>query len=234
MAFIGLRYPYIAKYNRSTKSYSDGYKYSKAVSVNVTPNYAEASLYADDTQEEYAKSFTNATVQLGTAGTPIQAASTVFGHTVDTANHNRVIYKATDEANEVGVGFVAVEQVSGETKYVASVITCAKFTESQQSLTTKGEQLQFSTPTIEGRAITDEDGRWKITEVYDTAEAAEDCVRSILNIPDEYTYTPVTPVGTENPSEEGWYERSGSAGSYVYTLSEDTEVDSEKTYYVRS
>ena len=47
----------------------------------------------------------------------------------------------------------------------------------------------------------------------------------------EPTYEPVTPVGTENPHEEGWYERSGEEGSYVYTLTEDTTVDAEKTYY---
>lgn len=49
-----------------------------------------------------------------------------------------------------------------------------------------------------------------------------------------YTYTPVTPVGTENPSEEGWYERTGTEGSYVYTITTDTTVDTEKTYYERS
>jgi hypothetical protein len=45
------------------------------------------------------------------------------------------------------------------------------------------------------------------------------------------SYNAVTPVGTENPSEEGWYERSGTEGSYVYTLTTDTTVDDEKTYY---
>ena len=45
-----------------------------------------------------------------------------------------------------------------------------------------------------------------------------------------YTYAEVTPVGTENPSEEGWYERSGD----VYTLTEDTQVDGSKTYYRRT
>ena len=40
-------------------------------------------------------------------------------------------------------------------------------------------------------------------------------------------YEAVTPVGTENPSEEGWYELVN--GEYV--LSEDTAVDSGKTYY---
>lgn len=44
------------------------------------------------------------------------------------------------------------------------------------------------------------------------------------------TYSEVTPVGTENPSEEGWFEEDPlNPGSYI--LSEDTEVDSEKTYY---
>lgn len=50
----------------------------------------------------------------------------------------------------------------------------------------------------------------------------------------ETTYSAATPVGTENPSEEGWYERSGSAEPYTYTLSADTTVDSQKTYYVKS
>ena len=40
-------------------------------------------------------------------------------------------------------------------------------------------------------------------------------------------YIEVEPIGTENPSEEAWYEYNGSN----YILSEDTTVDSEKTYY---
>ena len=45
-----------------------------------------------------------------------------------------------------------------------------------------------------------------------------------------YTYTEVTPVGTENPSEEGWYVLQGD----VYKLTKDIEVDSNKTYYERT
>ena len=40
-------------------------------------------------------------------------------------------------------------------------------------------------------------------------------------------YNAVTPLGTENPSEEGWYEQSGT--DYVPTT--DTTVDGSKTYY---
>lgn len=45
-----------------------------------------------------------------------------------------------------------------------------------------------------------------------------------------YTYTAVTPVGTENPSEKGWYVLYGD----VYSPTVDTVVDENKTYYERS
>jgi len=49
-----------------------------------------------------------------------------------------------------------------------------------------------------------------------------------VSIDDEYT--PVdNPTG--NPSEQKWYERSGTAPNYVYTLTTDTSVQSGKTYY---
>lgn len=41
-------------------------------------------------------------------------------------------------------------------------------------------------------------------------------------------YSEAEPEGTEDPSEEGWYEVKNG----VYVLTQDTEVDSEKTYYV--
>lgn len=49
---------------------------------------------------------------------------------------------------------------------------------------------------------------------------------------DNSTFAAVTPVGSENPTTEGWYELDSTSGKY--TLSEDTEVDSEKTYYAKT
>ena len=48
--------------------------------------------------------------------------------------------------------------------------------------------------------------------------------------PTSYTYTAVSPVGTENPVEEGWYVLYGDN----YRLTTDTEVDSNVTYYERT
>ena len=46
-----------------------------------------------------------------------------------------------------------------------------------------------------------------------------------------YTYDEVTPVGTENPQEEGWYVSDGAGG---YTATTDTEVQSGTTYYEKN
>lgn len=48
------------------------------------------------------------------------------------------------------------------------------------------------------------------------------------------SYNSVTPQTGDNPTEKGWYERSGSAGAYVYTLTTDTTVGEGKTYYAKS
>ena len=48
------------------------------------------------------------------------------------------------------------------------------------------------------------------------------------------SYSSASPSGSENPSSEGWYERSGSEGSYVYTLTTDDSVQSSKTYYIKN
>lgn len=45
----------------------------------------------------------------------------------------------------------------------------------------------------------------------------------------DVSYSTVTPEGTESPKEQGWYEKNGD----VYTLTSDTTVDSEKTYYTQ-
>lgn len=46
-----------------------------------------------------------------------------------------------------------------------------------------------------------------------------------------YTYDEVTPVGTENPQEEGWYVSDGAGG---YTATTDTTVQVGTTYYEKN
>lgn len=52
----------------------------------------------------------------------------------------------------------------------------------------------------------------------------------VLKVKAEAVYTAVTPVGTENPKEEGWFVKSGD--NYVATT--DTTVQQGTTYYEQS
>lgn len=181
MAYFGLRYPLIAKYNRSTGVYSDGFTCGKAVTFEVTPNYSEGSLYGDDEQAEYEKAFTNANVTLGTTTLPAEAAETVFGHTVD-AQTGEITKKTTDEANYVGVGVVIDEVVDGVKKYYALIVTCAQFSESAESFTTKGDSITFSNPSITGLAIGDKNSAWQIKKAFDDAASALAYIKTVFNM----------------------------------------------------
>ncbi len=181
MAYFGLRYPVIAKYDRSSGTYSDGFVCGKAVSLEVTPNYSEGSLYGDDEQAEYEKAFTNANVTLGTTTLPAEAAETVFGHDVD-AITGEVTKKTTDEANYVGVGVVVDETVNGTKKYFAYIITCAQFSESAESFQTKGDSITFTNPSIAGLAIGDKNSAWQIKQPFDDAASALAYIKTTFNM----------------------------------------------------
>lgn len=181
MAYFGLRYPIIAKYNRSTGVYSDGFTCGKAVSLEVTPNYSEGSLYGDDEQAEYEKAFTNANITLGTTTLPVEAAETVFGHTVDNAT-GEVIKKTTDESNYVGVGVVIDEVVDGVRKYIASILTCVQFSEGSESFATKGDSITFANPSITGLAIGDKNSVWIDRKPFDDAATALNYIKTTFNM----------------------------------------------------
>jgi len=114
MAYIGLRKPIIGKRN-DDGTYEAPFRMGKAISLNITPNYAEGSLYADDALDEYDKEFTDADVTLGTNTLPIEATRDMFGHKVSgEAPKYSVVHNIDDQANHVGMGFISVEKVSGK------------------------------------------------------------------------------------------------------------------------
>lgn len=187
MAFVGLANPYMAKLvNEAAKKYSDCFQCGKAITLNITPNYNEAKLYANDQLSEYAKEFKDGNITLGTDRLPVKALSTCFGHTVSD-DDNEVTYKAGDAANYVGVGFRVTEMIDGVTRYVATVVYKVKFTEAANDYTTKGENLEFKTPSIEGTIAALETGEWKTTKTFDTVIEADEWLKTTLGYIDPTT-----------------------------------------------
>lgn len=101
MAYVGLRKPIIAEIT-GAKVYGEPFAFGKAIGLQVTPNYAEGSLNADDAQVEYDKEFNYAEVTLNTSTIPIEAHEKMFGHKVNEGKTGATFNK-DDQAKYVGM-----------------------------------------------------------------------------------------------------------------------------------
>ena len=172
MANFGLSFPTIAKLNVETGKYSNAFKCGSAINTSVTPNYNEAALFADNVQKDTVSEFKNATVELGVDTVPVEAAELLFGHKI--AEDGTETSNADDSGAYVGYGFITSEMISGKTKYRACLLTKVKFKENAESHQTKGDSIQFSTPTLSGTATVNNKKDWRIKSPYLESEAACD------------------------------------------------------------
>ena len=168
MAYVGLRKIIIAE-RTGAKTYGEPFAFGKAIGMNVTPNYSEGSLNADDVQAEYDKEFNYAELSMNTSTVPLEAHDTMFGHTV---NENAVDFNANDEAKYVGQGWIAPEKVDGKKYYTGNFLYKAKYSEPSEEYTTKGDSIEYKTPSISGRSLAEDDGYCIATERFDTPEKA--------------------------------------------------------------
>lgn len=178
MAYVGLRKPIIGEWI-GNKTYGDPLAFGKAIGLQVTPSYAEGSLNADDEQAEYDKEFNYAETTLNTSTIPIKAHEIMFGHTIDEETKN-VKYNKDDQAKYIGQGWVSVEKVDGKRSFVGNFLYKAKYSEPAEDYSTKGDSIEYKTPSISGRATTDDDGDWKESQSFDTVAEALNWIYSMF------------------------------------------------------
>lgn len=189
MAYIGLVKPTIARLDESgdKPKYADGFTCGKAISMDISPQYAEGSLFADDGTAEYDKEFKYADISLNTSTLPLQAHEVMFGHEVVKTDGEPpvIIDKTTDSPNYVGYGIYAKEKVDGVVKYVAMWIYKVKFAEGQEGYKTKGDNIEYQTPSVAGQAIGIADNLWRERKIFDTEQEAKDWVETMAEIKTE-------------------------------------------------
>lgn len=184
MANFGLSHPIIAKYDAATGKYSNALKCGKAINTSVTPNYNEASLFADNGEDENVKEFKNASVELGVNTVPKEAAEMIFGHKV--AEDGTETSNANDSGSYVGYGFIVAESNSGVKKYRACLLTKVKFKEGAESYQTKGDSIVFSTPTLSGEASGNKDNDWRFkSPQFDTEKECDAWILEKMGVSDQ-------------------------------------------------
>lgn len=186
MAYQGANTPYIAKLDVETGTYSDGMRCGKLVSTDVNPQYKEGSMAADDnSQSEYDKQFSHATVDIETDTLPIEAGKIILGYDVGTgsgAEKDEVTFGGTDTPNYIGYGWIVGQVIHGVHSHVAKLLHKCLFTPGEESYTTSGDNIQFTGHKLSGRASIDKNGKWKTEKKFDTWAEADAYLKKKLNI----------------------------------------------------
>lgn len=151
MATIGLDKLYYAKITEDEsgeESYGTPMSLAKAMTVDLSVELAEATLYADDGAAEVVKEFKSGTLTLGIDDIGVQVAQDLTGAKIDT---NKVLISTSEDGGApVAIGFRA-KKANGKYRYFW--LYKVKFGIPATNLTTKGESITFSTPTIEGTVM---------------------------------------------------------------------------------
>lgn len=191
MARIGLTnlwYSHLTEGTDGTPHYDGAKQLGKAVSCSVEITNNSATLYGDDAVAESDTSFSSGTMTLGVTDDDETIFADLLGHNI--ASDGVVVKTSTDVAPYVGVGRIVTKMVNGAYKYKAEFVYKVKFSEPSAEDNTKGENIEFSTPEIEGiiSALGDDNGSWGTAKTFTTKSDALIWLKSLMT-PAGTTYT---------------------------------------------
>ena len=165
MAQVGLKnlyYAPIAEDGAGRESYGKPIKVADAISADLSVNNGDATLYGDDKVYADVREFINATIALAVCDLPASIVTALMGARID--NNGVLISSQEDKPHAVAIGFES-KCADGESRFFWFYRVTFGIPGAQ--LRTKGESIEFATPTIEGkienRHIPDENGThpWK-------------------------------------------------------------------------
>lgn len=166
MSTIGLDSLYYATITETDgeETYGTPEALSKAIKAEMSAEVAEAILYADDAAAEVVKEFKQGKISLNVQELGATKAAALLGSTVD--SKGVLVSRAEDVAPPVAIGFRA-RKSTGD--YVYYWLYRVVFAIPSDSLQTKGDSINFATPTIEGTIVrrnkADTKGKhpWRVT-----------------------------------------------------------------------
>lgn len=161
MAIKGLSKLVVGKYayDESTVKYTEPQAVQKMVEYSLTLNQSENNpLYADNGEAENDKgAFQNGELSITTDDLTQEVSVMILGTkeneevTYDTNKTvTEQVYDDSMNPPDLGVGFIELHQNKGVDKYRAIFLHKVFFNVPEQAATTKGEQVEWQTPTITG------------------------------------------------------------------------------------
>lgn len=242
MAKIGLRYPIASPINAETygelPTYGEGFYIGKAISAEKSIESNKNPLYGNDAIAENDTSFASGTLTLGvtdfgtTKNTSLSIQAKLLGHKIIDDNGVEVLRKsAGDAAPCYGVGYVKTKVVNGEKHFEATWLYKVQFQEISESTNTRGQSIEWQTPTITGNIMMVEgmDEIWEDTALFSTISQARTWLERMANVTSSVSRTALTSAISQAESKDSeTYTSASYADMYVALL--NARAVNENTY----
>lgn len=218
MANIGLTNIWFSNLTEAadgTPSYDGAKNLGKAVSCSVEITNNEATLYGDDALAESDTSFASGSITLGVTDDNDTIFAPLLGHEID--GEGEVIKTSTDVAPYVGVGRIVTKMVNGAYKYKVEFLYKCKFSEPSKDENTKGESIEFSTPSVEGvvAALGDVNGTWSKSKTFDTKSDALTYLQGLMSADAETPSVRITNVQGQGVDSVSIVEGQGGTTAFL-------------------
>lgn len=161
---IGFSKPYVAIYDPTNATYSQGQILARAVSVNVEVESSDENIFYADNQaaESDAGRFTGGTVTLTVDGLQVAAEKLIMG--LPTAGQDGWTWYDDDQSIPyVGIGFIVESMSDGVKTYRAFVLPKCKFNQISIEANTMEDEIDWQTQELEATIMRGDDAkhRWK-------------------------------------------------------------------------
>ena len=159
-------------------------KLAGAIECKVSLNIAEATLYDDDVLDEKESVVTNGTITLGINEADDEIFAVLLGSNVKEIKDGAVVEvtsKTTDTAIPIGFGHIVTKIVKHQRKYKVEFFPKVTFKPFMQDAKTKGESLEFTTPSVEGTIFPLKDGTWEKHATFDNETDAVTYLNSLFS-----------------------------------------------------
>ncbi len=178
MARIGLKYFRYGILNEETGKYGGALQLGKAIDCKVSLDLNSAELYADDGLAESDYSLKKGTVTITFDEDDDTTISKLTGHAI--SQDGEIVRKESDVAPYVGFGRIITKVVEGAYKYKVEFLNKVKFKDALPDEKTKGENVEFTTSSLEGTIVKLSDGTWSKTKTFDTYNEAITYLEGLL------------------------------------------------------
>ncbi|WGG47686.1 major tail protein [Rossellomorea sp. DA94] len=152
---IGLRDLHFAK-GMADGEYDVPKKLSDAITATITPNYTVTTLYGDDRAVAVANALGDIDIQINTTDLTPEDYDLLMG---TTKNADGVIEDSVDDVAPYGALSFRLPLENGGFKYYTYFK--GRFQPPGSTHNTKGGSVEFQTPTISGKFMAREDGKWR-------------------------------------------------------------------------